>query len=198
MLAVEIFFHLAIAGDLISRVRPKGEADNKVDIAYLYYLPFCHIFMSNDKLHKRVVPLFLRKDQTFVDATDLKADLKKLDDHYSALPDEVKASGFHKFANLPPQDTSFLVTRLWDSLGSGWRDIAANHNLPTSPNIQNSSPNLTAFRRQRRPQIRRNGCPPKKLCSWRSSGILSARRANGSAIPRTCELPLFQFTENKG
>ncbi|HKW63212.1 MAG TPA: hypothetical protein VJN89_11750 [Candidatus Acidoferrum sp.] len=121
---VDLFFNLAIAADLISRHRPKGKADNKVDIAYLYYLPFCHVFVSRDNLHKRVVPLFLRNDQTFVDAADLKTDLQKLDAHYSALPDDVKSSGFYKFAQYPPLDESFLVTRLWDKRGRSWREQA--------------------------------------------------------------------------
>ena len=73
---VDLFFNLAMAADLISRVRPAGKADNKVDIAYLYYLPFCMVFVSNDKLHKRVVPLFLRDDQSFIVGDDLKADLR--------------------------------------------------------------------------------------------------------------------------
>jgi hypothetical protein len=121
LFGVDLFFNLAIAADLISRVRPKGKADNKVDIAYLYYLPFCHVFVSRDNLHKRVVPLFLREDQSYVDGDELKADLHKLDAHYFALPDEVKNSGFHRFAKHPPEDTSFLVTRLWDKRGMGWR-----------------------------------------------------------------------------
>jgi len=123
---VDLFFSLAIASDQISRVRPTGKADNKVDIAYLYYLPFCHVFTSRDNLHKRVVPLFLREDQTFVDAGELKADLAKLDAHYSALPEEVKTTGFHSFAAEPPEDTSFLVTRLWDKHLPRWREIKAN------------------------------------------------------------------------
>ncbi len=125
LFGVDLFFSLAIASDLISRVRPIGKADNKVDIAYLYYLPFCHVFVSNDNLHKRVVPLFMRGDQTFVDGTDFKADLRKLDAYYSAMPDEVKNSGFYKFAKYPPADTSFLVTRLWDKRGKEWREQAA-------------------------------------------------------------------------
>jgi hypothetical protein len=125
LVGVDLFFSLAIAADQISRVRPKGKADNKVDIAYLYYLPFCHVFVSRDNLHKRVVPLFLREDQSYVDADDLKADLRRLDIHYSGLPEEVKNSGFYKFAKYPPEDTSFLVTRLWDKLGTGWREQAA-------------------------------------------------------------------------
>jgi hypothetical protein len=122
---VDLFFSLAIACDQISRIRPQGKADNKVDIAYLYYLPFCHVFTSMDNLHKRVVPLFLRDDQTFVDAAELKADLAKLDAHYSALPDEVKATGFHGFATDPPDNTGFLTTRLWDKHLPAWREIKA-------------------------------------------------------------------------
>lgn len=118
----DLFFHLAVAADLISRVRPKGKADNMVDIAYLYYLPFCRIFTSSDNLHERVVPLFLRDDQTYVKGADLKEDLRHLDEHYSALPDDVKAKGFYAFASEPPQDTSFLVTQLWDKHQPRWRD----------------------------------------------------------------------------
>jgi len=127
---VDLFFNLAVASDQISRVRPKGKADNKVDIAYLYYLPFCHVFVSGDNLHKRVVPLFLRPNQTFVDAPDLKADLQKLDAYYWALPDDIKKTGFYKFAKYPPLDDSFLVTRLWDMLGRGWREHASKPDEP--------------------------------------------------------------------
>ena len=119
--AVEMFFYLAVAADLISRVRPAHKADNKVDMAYLYYLPFCHAFTSNDNLHERVVPLFLRKNQTFVKGQELKADLSNLDAFYSALPEEVKAKGLYSFASGPPSDTSFLVTRLWDKHLPRWR-----------------------------------------------------------------------------
>ena len=124
LFGVDLFFSLAVASDQISRVRPKGKADNKVDIAYLYYLPFCHVFVSGDNLHKRVVPLFLRPDQTFVDAAELKADLQKLDAYYWALPEEIKKTGFYKFAKHPPLDNSFLVTRLWDKRGIEWRDAS--------------------------------------------------------------------------
>jgi hypothetical protein len=119
------FSVLAIASDQISRVQPKNKADNKVDIAYLYYLPFCHVFVSGDNLHKRVVPLFLRPEQSFVDAAELKADLQKLDAYYWAMPEEVKNTGFYKFAKHPPLDDSFLVTRLWDKLGIEWRERAS-------------------------------------------------------------------------
>lgn len=84
VLSVELFFYLAISADLVSRDRPS----NKIDFAYLYYLPFCRIFTSNDALHEHVVPLFLRADQTFVNGTELKEDFGGLDQHYSSLPKE--------------------------------------------------------------------------------------------------------------
>ena len=47
-LLVDTFFHVAIAKKLISPDR----LSNRVDVAYLYYLPFAMGFVSNDKLHR--------------------------------------------------------------------------------------------------------------------------------------------------
>lgn len=82
------------------------------------------VFASNDKLHARVVPLFLREDQEFVNGVDLKADLKKLDEYYSQLPEEVRRQGVTKFASWPPFEGDFLVTRLFDRFLPRWREIA--------------------------------------------------------------------------
>jgi hypothetical protein len=88
-------------------------SSNKADIAYLYYLPFCMVFTSRDNLLVRITPLFLRPDQSFVHGDDLKSDLKKLDLHYEALPEEQKKAGVYSFAAYPPDDDSYLVTQLW-------------------------------------------------------------------------------------
>ena len=121
VLSVDLFFYFALATDLIGSQR----RSNKIDIAYLYYLPFCMVFASNDNLHLRTVPLFLREDQVFIDGLELKQDLKKLDDYYSRLPDEVKQSGIVKFAQHPPADGEYLVTRLWDRFLPRWRKNVA-------------------------------------------------------------------------
>lgn len=117
VLGVELFFYYARSANLISE-----RITNKVDIDYLYYLPFCMVFASNDKLHRATVPLFKRSDQSFVWGFDLKTDIGRLDQHYDALPDEVKAKGLCHFASQPPPDPSFLVTQLWDShMRADWR-----------------------------------------------------------------------------
>ncbi len=32
---------------------------HQIDLAYLYYLPFCSVFTSKDRFHRQIVPLFL-------------------------------------------------------------------------------------------------------------------------------------------
>ncbi|OGF74360.1 hypothetical protein A2W48_02245 [Candidatus Giovannonibacteria bacterium RIFCSPHIGHO2_12_44_12] len=130
VITVDLLFQIGIGVDLIGRGRPSHRAD----IAYLYYLPFCMVFSSNDKLHKAVVPLFLRPNQSFISGSDLKDDLGRLDAHYSALPEETKARGLYYFANSPPHDTSFLTTRLWDKhMSSSWREGGGREPQPHSP-----------------------------------------------------------------
>lgn len=153
---VDLFFDLAIASDQISRVRPAGKADNKVDISYLYYLPFCHVFTSKDNLHRKVVPLFLREDQSFVYADDLKADLHKLDAHFWAMPDEIKTSGFFRFAAFPPDDQSFLTTRLWDKHAPNWRQNQAK----ASTKVRNKESDAKIIAEMKRIQDLAQTAPP--------------------------------------
>lgn len=110
LLAVENFFYIAVGSDLIS----KDRASHRVDLAYLYYLPFCMVFSSNDKLHIQMVPLFLTDQQTFVLGKELKDDLAKLDAHYAELSEHVLIRGMYNFAPSPPENNDFLVTRLWN------------------------------------------------------------------------------------
>ncbi|MBI1873019.1 MAG: hypothetical protein HYS05_03905 [Acidobacteria bacterium] len=79
------------------------------------------VFTSNDKLHARIARLFLREDQEFVWGGDLKEEMRRLDAHYSALPPDVLEEGVMRFASEPPDDTSFLTTRLVDRFLPGWR-----------------------------------------------------------------------------
>ncbi len=133
VLTVDIFFGLSLQAGLISAAQPS----NRVDIAYLYYLPFCMVFTSSDKLHERTVPLFLRTDQVFVHGRVLKADLAKLDAHYSALPEEVRKQGVMRFAQHPPTEGDFLATKLWDRLMLPvWRESAAQQNVPLDKDVE--------------------------------------------------------------
>lgn len=120
--SVDLFFYLGTAGKLFNQF-PHAKT-HKVDMAYLYYLPFCKIFTSSDKLHIALAPIFMESDQTFISGTDLKADFSKLDAHYDLLLDEVKERGAVVFAPCPPDDISSLTAQMWDKyMAKEWRKI---------------------------------------------------------------------------
>jgi hypothetical protein len=103
-----LFFHIAIGAGLIASTRPS----HKVDMAYLFYLPFCQVFTSCDRLHRQCAPLFLREDQEFIWGSDLKADLKDLNSYYQTLPEEVKSQGIYKFAKGLPDESDGVIRKL--------------------------------------------------------------------------------------
>lgn len=130
--SVDLLFYLAIVANLISRSRKS----NRADFAYLYYLPFCMVFTSSDNLHADIVPLFLRENQSFVKGADLKADLSRLDQHYSALPEGIRNRGAFEFAKYPPTESRFLVTQLWDKHLRLWRKYQAESLGPVDKNAE--------------------------------------------------------------
>jgi hypothetical protein len=84
ILSVDLFRFLAMGSGLINPQEPS----NYVDLAYLYYIPFCQIFISSDRLHRNCIPLFMDKvKQAFVWGHDLRPELAQLVAKYSAHPD---------------------------------------------------------------------------------------------------------------
>lgn len=116
IVSLHFFFHIAVARNLISTRR-----SNTMDAAYLFYLPFCSIFVSSDKLHRQIAPLFMRDDQMFVWGLELKEDLRRLNSHYDELPIETKEKGVMCFAPQPPTEGEFLVSAIWDRMFPQWR-----------------------------------------------------------------------------
>jgi hypothetical protein len=112
VLTVELFFYIALTASLISSER----ASNRVDIAYLFYLPFCMMFVSSDRLHQSCAPLFLRSDQKFVWGQDLKTSLGKINEHYLQFPESEKDKGVISFASDLPQINDSLIEQLWTQL----------------------------------------------------------------------------------
>lgn len=117
VVAVEVFFRIALGATLIGAT----DANNRTDIGYLFYTPFCHAFVSSDNLHRRCAPHFLRTDQSFVWGHDLKADLARLINIYAGRPDEEKERGLMRLAPTPPPDDQGVVAGLWDSHFGSWR-----------------------------------------------------------------------------
>jgi len=109
VLSVDLFFLISMKRGFISDQRNS----NSVDMSYLKYLPFSHIFISSDKLHRRTAKLFMREDQKFVWGKDLKSDLTEINNYYLKVSEESKCKGINFFASMPPPDETYLTTRLW-------------------------------------------------------------------------------------
>ncbi len=100
--------HVIRAAIIYKLVRKPLEPQNSIDRQYLYYLPFCQVFSSNDVFHKTVAPLFLAADQSFVPGEDLKHDLAKIEQHWREIPPDVKAQGSMNYAAYPPRNPELL------------------------------------------------------------------------------------------
>jgi len=116
-LKIDLFFYICIYKGIESKNRPS----HKIDLAYIYYLPFCNVFVSNDKLHKRIAPLFLRNNQVFIDGSTFKEGLQKLDTYYSQYKDKIEKVGFLGFASQPPKDLENAISDIWDKIFPSWR-----------------------------------------------------------------------------
>jgi len=103
-LKVDTLFSIGLAKGLIS-TRPT----NRVDLEYLYYLPFCNVFTSNDKVHKHLAPLLLLPYQRFTLGSDLKRDLKGIVDHLATLETEARK----EFKTRPPVLEGSMTFQLW-------------------------------------------------------------------------------------
>lgn len=110
VLRLDVFFEIALATGKISTDR----ASNINDLAYLYYLPFCMVFVSSDKLHRACAPLFLRPEQEFIWGHDLKADLSINHDALMRLPEADRLRGL--MALHPPPHPGTRIAQLHDRL----------------------------------------------------------------------------------
>jgi hypothetical protein len=113
-LRLELFYHISAHKGRMTTVQ-------RMDMNYLYYLPFCNLFVSGDWVHIAVAPLFLREDQEFISGPQLKAALTQLNEMYSALPDAENKS-IAEIASQPPKEGTNLVTQIWDRQWPTWRE----------------------------------------------------------------------------
>lgn len=116
-LEIDLYFFLSLANGLISDQR----ASNKIDIGYLYYVPFAKVFVSGDRLHREASKHFLGDDQMFIWGPDLKKDLADLNARLLQLPQREKDQGLFKLLASPPPDHQGLIAEIWDRMVPGWR-----------------------------------------------------------------------------
>lgn len=186
VLKVEVFFQIALAARHISTERPS----NRLDIAYLFYLPFSMVFVSSDKLHRRCAPLFLRPDQEFVWGEDLKADLKRINEHYLELPDEQKDKGIIRFAAYPPETGNFLVSGIWDRRMRPWRGKSSvERPAPDPTNDKKIIDRLTRFTKAPTAQPEQIDCAPDDADVVSIERRVHRQKGSWYQVPKDLKVP---------
>lgn len=128
-LRVSSLFYHGVGSGLISE-RPT----NAIDMQYLYYLPFCRVFTSADKLHHELAPLFLHSNkQLYIKGDELQAGLKRLVEYYAQHEKELAKLGTMGFARYPPLDIHTSVHDIYDRLAPHWREEASKPKRKISP-----------------------------------------------------------------
>lgn len=82
--------------------------DDQIDLEYLFYLPFCHVFSSNDKFHTSLAPPLMRKDQLFLSGEDLKKGIQEIE----SLPTH-KETMNAKCVPIPPMPKESIIREVW-------------------------------------------------------------------------------------
>lgn len=179
VLTVELFFQIALAANLISAER----ASNRADIAYLFYLPFCHLFVSSDKLHQRCAPTFLNQQQNFLWGPDLKAALATINQNFSTATEFERQQGLHKLAPRPPGDATNLVVKMWEKHCPMLEDRTSGV-VMTPESERKLVEHLNAFAKApEAPEVA--SIPADELESVAIQRLVPARRGSWWVIPKT-------------
>jgi hypothetical protein len=86
---------------------------DRIDLEYLFYLPFCNVFSSNDTFHKKLAPLLMKADQIFLSGDDLRCALKEME---CFDPDREVMVG--KCDPIPPMSKTSRIREIW--IRTGW------------------------------------------------------------------------------
>jgi hypothetical protein len=114
-LRVALIFHFGLAFGLVST-----RSTNRIDLEYLYYLPFCMVFSSGDFLHRDLVQ-FISKDQIFIPRDVFKADLQGLAMWWTSLTAKQQEEERHRIG--PPEFEASVTHQAWKKfMKPGYRE----------------------------------------------------------------------------
>ncbi len=100
---VHLIFQWALFSGLVG-----PRSTNHIDLNYLFELPFCRIFSSNDKFHMKLAPLLLTDQQKFIKGCDLKSDFKRIEKYVNSRSEGEQ----FPFPYPPDWDDSF-TNQVW-------------------------------------------------------------------------------------
>jgi hypothetical protein len=113
-LKAKLFFYICLQNVIIG-TRPT----NLLDLDYVYYLPFCRVFVSNDKFHKQIVPYLITQDQLFIKGKELKSDLIKIQE----IKDKLSDDELKRTHSEPPRVKELITYKIWNQMLKGWPPV---------------------------------------------------------------------------
>ena len=134
-LRIKLLFNICLLNNIIN-TRPT----NLLDLEYLYYLPFCQVFVSDDKFHRQLAPHLLTEDQRFVTGQELKKDLNRLKEIKTTLSE----SELKKVFRYPPIVPELLIYQLWTELRPDWQ--TERNWTPSDAEMEMMAKAITQFR----------------------------------------------------
>ncbi len=107
-LTVSFAFYCGVAKDIFGT-----KNTNIIDLEYIYYLPFCSVFTSNDKFLKTISNIFLSDDQDFIWGEELKNDLKAFCDYWNEKGEKARFSYQEEYGGYPPDIPNSITCKIW-------------------------------------------------------------------------------------
>ena len=136
---VTLAFYLGLIRNFVT-----PRATNRLDLEYVYYLPFSFAFSSCDNFHQTFIPAFLHEDQSFVSGSILKDDLHKIVDQYHSLNPEQQSEWLKKNGRRPPDQEESITFKLWQKYikPKEWIIQSPEHSVRSNTVKNNSTNNI--------------------------------------------------------
>lgn len=114
---IALIFHFALAFNLVGT-----RATNRVDLEYLFYVPFCNAFSSGDAFLRKLAELVMT-NQTYISRDALKADLNELSKWWESLsPEQLQTESR---LQGPPENEKSVTHQMWTkTMKPGYRNPA--------------------------------------------------------------------------
>jgi len=106
---IRMLFHFGLINNLVTT-----KASNTADILYLYYVPFCKVFCSNDNIHVDLQRFVLRADQRFIRFGELRNDLDAISFFWDSLTQNERHLWLGVYGDWPPKNIRSFTFQRWN------------------------------------------------------------------------------------
>ena len=118
---VLIAFYLGLQSQVVKKL-----PTNRLDLEYVFYLPFCDVFTSQDNFQTDLARAFLESPQLFIPAQDLKGDMKAIASWWNGLDDAGREEAATEQGFYPPDLPGSPTAEAWRRFMPPWKPGSGN------------------------------------------------------------------------